>query len=405
MSKRREWSPQQETALARIAQWRRLKIYPYFTLGGYAGTGKTTLAEEIAQNEPAGSVFFAAYTGKAAHVLRKHGIPATTIHRLIYLPRDKCDVHLRELRTRREALLDLEPVPEKELEKLDRMIARERKNLSRPDFYLNAASPLWDAGLLVIDEYSMIDEQMASDLLSFGCPILALGDPGQLPPVQGRRFFTSTPDVMLTEIHRQATNNPLIRMSKDVREGRRLEPGFYGESLVTHRADISSNDFDAAMLGADQVLVGRNDTRRNYNQIIRGHLKREGELPIVGDRIVCLKNNHDLGIFNGQSWTVLAAKLKKSFVYLKLEGEKDGDNKPPVVSCHAHVKPFLGKVLEPHERRGAEEFDFGYALTVHKSQGSEWDAVFLDDEWNYDNRDKWLYTAITRAAEKITIIV
>lgn len=404
MRERREWSPQQETALAKIAQWRRLNVYPYFTLAGYAGTGKTTLAEEIAENEPKGSVFFAAFTGKAAHVLRKHGIPATTIHRLIYLPRDKCDAHLRELHARRAKILARDPVPPKELEKIDRLIVRERKNLSRPDFYLNVESPLWDAGLLVIDEYSMIDEQMGQDLLSFGCPILALGDPGQLPPVQGRRFFTGTPDVMLTEIHRQATGNPLIRMSKDVREGRRLEPGNYGESLVIHRADIDSGDFDEAMLGADQVLVGRNSTRRNYNQIIRGHLGHEGELPVPGDRVVCLRNNHDLGIFNGQSWTVRAAKAKKSFIHLQLEGDADGDAKPPVVTCYAHTKPFLGKDLEPNERRFAEEFDFGYALTVHKSQGSEWDTVFLDDEWSYDNREKWLYTAITRAAEKITII-
>jgi len=404
MSQPREWSPQQDAALKQIARWRKLGNAPYFTLAGYAGTGKTTMAEEIAENEPKDSVFFAAFTGKAAHVLRRHGIPATTIHKLIYLPHDKCDAHLRDLRERREALLDLDPVPEKELEKLDRLIARERKNLSRPDFYLNVESPLWDAGLLVIDEYSMIDEQMGQDLLSFGCPILALGDPGQLPPVHGRRFFTGKPDIMLTEIHRQAAHNPLIRMSKIVREGRYLEPGCYGESLVIHRADIESGDFDTAMLDADQVLVGRNDTRRSYNRVIRGHYKHEGDFPVVGDRVVCLKNNHDLGIFNGQPWTVLATKVKKGFVHLKLEGERDGENKPPVVSCYAHAKPFLGKELELGERRLAEEFDFGYALTVHKSQGSEWSTVFLDDEWNHDNRDKWLYTAITRAAEKITIV-
>jgi exodeoxyribonuclease V len=152
------------------------------------------------------------------------------------------------------------------------------------------------------------------------------------------------------------------------------------------------------------VLVGRNETRRGYNRVIRGHYKHEGDFPVVGDRVVCLKNNHDLGIFNGQPWTVLATKLKKGFVHLKLEGERDGENKPPVVSCYAHAKPFLGKELELGERRLAEEFDFGYALTVHKSQGSEWSTVFLDDEWNHDNRDKWLYTAITRAAEKITIV-
>ena len=71
----------------------------------------------------------------------------------------------------------------------------------------------------------MVDEELGRDLLSFGKPVLVLGDPAQLPPVKGGGFFTEAePDIMLTEVHRQAADNPIIRMSMVVREGGRLDP-------------------------------------------------------------------------------------------------------------------------------------------------------------------------------------
>ena len=172
------WSAQQEAALQKVNQWRKSSSEPYFMLAGYAGTGKTTLAKHLAANED-GLVLFAAYTGKAAHVLRKTGIKnVSTIHQLIYRPRTKCDARFRDLKARHARLLHRDPVPEAERAEVEKELKAERDNLKRPDFTLKTDSPLSKARLLVIDEYSMIDRRMGEDLLYSGCPILALGDPG-----------------------------------------------------------------------------------------------------------------------------------------------------------------------------------------------------------------------------------
>src|SRR5690606_12714869 len=119
-------------------------------------------------------------------------------------------------------------------------------------------SPLEGAGLVIIDECSMVDEQMGKDLESFGVKILVLGDPFQLPPVKGQGYFTDAqPDFLLTEIHRQAADNPIIRLATDVRSAGRLRYGSYGDSVVKHRSQLSPEE----LREATQVLVGRNATR------------------------------------------------------------------------------------------------------------------------------------------------
>ena len=179
-----EWTAQQEAALDKVGRWRKSFNKPFFMLAGYAGTGKTTLARRLAEDED-GIVLFAAYTGKAAHVLRKTGLKnVSTIHQMIYSPRTKCDLRYRQLKSQHAQLLKEDPVRKAELAKLEKELKAEKANLDRPDFTLKTDSLLSEAKLLVIDEYSMIDRVMGEDLLYFGCSILALGDPGQLPPVR-----------------------------------------------------------------------------------------------------------------------------------------------------------------------------------------------------------------------------
>ena len=225
-----------------------------FRLFGYAGTGKTTLARHIAENVD-GEVQFAAFTGKAALVLREKGCgEARTIHSLIYRPKD----------------LDSE----------------------EPSFVLNEDSPASRASLIVIDECSMVDEELGRDLLSFGKKVLVLGDPAQLPPVKGGGFFTEqAPDVMLTEVHRQAADNPIVRLSMLVRAGERLAPGDHGAMRVMPREKIDAEQVKAA----DQVLVGLNKTRRAYNRRLRELLGFKEALPEVGEKLVCLRNDKDQG--------------------------------------------------------------------------------------------------------------
>ena len=395
------WSAQQERALRKVREWLASRDRPYFTLAGYAGTGKTTLAQELASGI-GGDVYFAAFTGKAAHVLRRTGIlSASTIHRLIYLPRDKCGQKLASLQAEHGRLLARVPRSQKEIADVERDIQREQKNLSRPEFTLNTDSPLATAALCVVDEYSMIDRQMGSDLLSFGCPVLALGDPGQLPPIDGERFFDKKPDVMMDEILRQAADNPIIRLSKDVREGRALRPGTYGKSRVVRRGNVSDDELGAMVLKADQLLLGMNRTRGQFNAYARELLGRGGKMPVVGDKLVCLRNNPDAGLLNGQTWFVGRVVDKGKHLQLSLCND-DGDR----VECLSHPYRFLvvSKNFDPRRFREHNDFDYGYALTVHKAQGSQWDKVVLIDEWRMAKRREWLYTGITRAAESIVVI-
>ena len=176
-----------------------------------------------------GKVAFAAFTGKAALVMRGKGCDgASTIHSLIYRARESGE--------------------------------------EMPSFDLWDEAPASKAKLIVIDECSMVDEELGRDLKSFGVPLLVLGDPAQLPPISGGGFFTDAePDVMLTEVHRQAKDNPIIRLSMDVREGKRLSPGDSRRDTGGARDDLDPE----RVIGADQVLVGRNNTRRAYNGRMR----------------------------------------------------------------------------------------------------------------------------------------
>ncbi|MBN9026744.1 MULTISPECIES: ATP-dependent DNA helicase [Kaistia] len=362
------WSPQQENALSAVSSWLRRGDSPIFRLFGYAGTGKTTLARHIAEGID-GDVAFAAFTGKAAHVLRSKGCEgAGTIHSLIYRPRANDD------------------------------------DDEQPTFAINHDSAASKADLIIIDECSMVDEELGRDLLSFGTPVLVLGDPAQLPPVKGGGYFTeSEPDQMLTEVHRQAQDNPIIRLSMAVRAGEPVEYGEHGESRVISRREIDA----AQILAADQVLVGTNKTRRLYNQRIRELKGLLSPMPAVGDKLVCLRNDKQKGLLNGGTWVVseLAAP-RKSLLRLAVKPEEDATGKAVKVSVHPNFFENGGEDLPYAQRRNSDEFDYGYALTVHKSQGSQWDNLVLFDE-SYafrEHRDRWLYTGLTRAAKRITIV-
>ena len=169
---------------------------------------------------------------------------------------------------------------------------------------------------------------------------------------------------------------------------------------LVRRAKISDQELAPLVRDADQLLVGLNETRRQFNQYVRTVVGRGGGHPVVGDKLVCLRNNPRDGLLNGQIWTVQGVSGTE-YLRLRLRGE-EGET----LSCMAHPEHFVGNHdhIDPRTRMNANEFDFGYALTVHKSQGSSWDNVILLDEWRSSNRKQWLYTGITRAAKRITIV-
>ena len=373
-----QFSPQQDEALKAVSRWLKEGRSQVFRLFGYAGTGKTTLAKHFAENV-VGVVLFAAFTGKAAQVLRSRGAKnARTIHSLIYRPRGEEEVSNEET----------------------------GKTSMSPMFSINRQSPLAKAALIIIDECSMVDEQLGRDLMSFSTPILVLGDPGQLPPVTGGGFFTEQePDFLLSEIHRQAKDNPIIQLAMDVREGREIMRGDYGTAQVISKAEVTQS----LVLEADQVLVGTNRTRKRYNQRLRELKGFSTDYPQSGDKLVCLRNDPSKGLLNGSLWQVMSSSREtvKPGINLMIRPEDDDMDRGA-----AKIK-LLKAAFEESEteipwstRKRYDEFDFGYALTVHKAQGSQWNNVVLFDESFAfrDSRERWLYTAITRAAERLTIV-
>ena len=373
-----KFSPQQEEALKAVSRWLKDGRTPVFRLFGYAGTGKTTLARYFAEHVD-GEVLFAAFTGKAAQVLRARGATnARTIHSLIYRPRGEEEVSDEET----------------------------GKTTVSPMFAINRQSPLAQAALIIIDECSMVDEALGKDLMSFGTPILVLGDPGQLPPISGGGFFTEhEPDILLTEIHRQARDNPIIDLAMQVREGNEIMYGDYGTAQV-----ISKNEVDRdTVLDADQVLVGTNRTRRRYNQRLRELKGFTQAFPQSGDKLVCLRNDPSKGLLNGSLWQVMTSSketVKPGINLLVRPEDDDMDRGSAKIKLLKSVFEDPDTEVPWQTRKRYDDFDYGYALTVHKAQGSQWNSVVLFDESFAfrDTRERWLYTAITRAAERLVIV-
>jgi len=390
-----KWSNQQRQAIDSVGHWLGHGSEQIYRLFGYAGAGKTCLAKALAESCN-GATLFCAFTGKAAYVLRQKGCEAFTIHQLIYQPKEKSKSRLKELEIQLKNTDNAETI-----EELEKQIAVEHRKLNSPSFVLNPDSPVKTADLIIVDECSMVNEQMAMDLMSFGTKILVLGDPAQLPPVYGAGYFIKAqPDFMLTEIHRQARDNPIIGLATRIRQREIIQPD---GGMVIPWGSITPEE----VLQYDQVLVGRNATRKASNRKIRSLLNRVGDVPVAGDRVVCLRNNHEVGLLNGAIWEVDSCyDTGDEFLDMII---KDPESDAGFVAIQTHRHHFLTDDNTPIPwwiRKEAQEFDYGYALTAHKSQGSEWGSVLVFDESGAFGRDahKWLYTAVTRATEKVTVV-
>jgi exodeoxyribonuclease V len=195
-------------------------------------------------------------------------------------------------------------------------------------------------------------------------------------------------------------------MSMDIRQGRELEVGRHGESEVVPRADLDPQ----RVMAADQVLVGRNNTRRAYNLRIRQKQHIEDPLPVAGDKLVCLRNNRKKGLFNGGLWRVKSrtqSRSKSQIIGMRLAPDEDFSQKVTKVSVRGDCFAGAIEAIPWEQRKPYDEFDYGYVLTVHKSQGSQWDDVVLFDESFAfsDSRARWLYTGVTRAARRLSVVV
>ena len=381
---------------------------PIYRLFGYAGTGKTTVIRSTiaALAEEFGSCRcgFAAYTGKAALIMRKQGLRAKTVHSLIYKvvppPEDK----IRELEAKIKAAADSAE---------RKRLRAELREVAQPTFELNEESELYSMDLLVLDECSMINDEMLTDLLFFNIPLLVLGDPGQLPPIHGfGALMSAKPDTLLTEIHRQAQGNPIIDFATRARNGIPIRYGKFVSDTGSAEHMPIRDLTEETIMSVDQVLCGKNVTRRTLNSQMRAALGYENHLPQNGDKLICLRNDIGKGLFNGLMCEVVdVLDLLDTSILLLIHLETGG--KPiKVEALRAHFDAYIDadamNNVRWYDRARCDEFDFGYAITVHKAQGSQWDSVLLYDDgflsWKRDERKKWLYTACTRAAERLIIV-
>ena len=399
MAAKIELSPGQQSALDRVGEWYKTPGQQILRLFGAAGTGKTTIARLVPEITGA-KCHYGAYSGKAVSVLRAKGcLPARTLHSLLYAP----PTDLRHELGRLEKLPDA-PGRAERIQAVRTRIKTEGALSFRP----SDDSPLDDTELIIVDEVSMVGDRMADDLLDHPAKVLVLGDPHQLPPVKGGGALTNAPaDVVLTEIHRQALDSPVLSLATAIREGSCLNP----QALAPRRR---------RWWEYDQILTWRRRTRWSAIRAIRSRSGAPADTPCSGDRIMCLVNNSDLGIYNGQTWTCTEVEpYDDGLVLLHLI-----DDDRCTVQIPTYLQGFTEAGEDSLERLGGTGdphmiATFAQALTVHKAQGSEWDSVLIMDETPSmfamearrrgaldasDLTRKWLYTAVTRASQEVAII-
>lgn len=367
----------------------------YVVISGYAGSGKSTLVRYIieALNVPEDEIAYATFTGKAAQVLAQKGNSnAITLHRLLYKSYQTEDGTFK-----RTPRMTLEPYK-----------------------------------VVVVDEISMVPTEMVKLLARHRCFFIFLGDPGQLPPIfaSDDNHLLDSPHVFLDEIMRQAQESEIIRLTMDIRAGKPLRPMVGKEVCV-----FKKTDYDESMLTwADQVICATNEKRLELNNQMRAKLGHCGS-PQEGDKVICLHNYWDScgsegnPIVNGtigylknpyntfiQYPYYLGGGRRFDMVHTELitdAGEEfDGlnlDTKLIMTGNKCCDDQTAYKINRVKKYKGTLplEFSYGYAVTCHKAQGSEWEKVLVFEEghpYSREEHQKWLYTAATRASKKLVLI-
>lgn len=341
------------------------------TFGGYAGTGKTTLVKELIRT--VGNVAVVAFTGKAVSVLRRKGVSqAQTLHSLMYQVAGEDD----------------EGDP----------IFKRRATLARDDDYGYHPAP----DLVIVDEASMINKRMHEDLEALARKILYVGDHGQLQPIGYDPGLMRDPIIKLEKIHRQAEGSEILHYAHHLREGKDpfdvVQPTAESDVQIVNRWPDNLHEFDT-------VLVGFNGTRHYLNKLIREARGFSGVMPQRGETLLCLANNPGFGIFNGLQVTVNDCEPRdEETAWLWFTDFEGRDRHVPIYLPQFGSSEKFQREELIRENYGL--FDWGYALTVHKAQGSEWDKVCVIEKihpgWG---EARWRYTAATRAAKKLTYVV
>lgn len=370
----------------------------------YVVTHNTTLVKhaiaalaDLEGIDPEKDVCFAAYTGKACQILNARGNKnAKTLHRLLL------------------------------------------KSVALPDgTFFSKPKESIPYSIVVVDECSMLPQDFLNILLSFeNVFTIFLGDPFQLPPLAkngGANTLLDNPDIFLDEIMRQALESEIIRLSMTIREQKPILFSKGQEVIVLPRAELSTG----MMTWADQILVGTNKTRTALNQKMRQVYGFSGDIPQEGEKIICVENYWDTfdsaeenNLVNGMIGTV--ENVSESFIRYRYVGKKKEMDVPTIIgdfktedglqfpilemdkkmftaeeACLTPQEKYLISKKPPRFRRPLpKDFLYGYAITVHKAQGSEWNKVLVVEErFPFEKKEhaRWLYTAVTRSASKLVL--
>lgn len=429
-------TPSQQVALNKCIAWHNAGCKKQvFRLYGAAGTGKSFIVGEIIKRlglDPA-TIAFATPTGKAATVLmQRFDYPnISTLCHLIYVPYTK-----------------------------DKLVLTEKNEIETIESTTNfSLKPSIEYDLIVLDEVSMVDKDQMKDLLSFGIPVIAIGDPYQLPPINDKPLNPNDCDALLTEIVRQAADNPIIQIATNIRHGILPQPGNYDNKvIVIEKAKLSPEMQMQMMLAADQVICGLNKTRRMLNRKMRQRLGFTSKLPQMNDKMICKSNEpaimitSNINLCNGMIGKCLAncedvgdklTKIKFSaniakemkhnlladagafydddFAYdahwlaYKLRNGRFAVHKKVIDEMKKYDLKLYRQLCQENNKNKAislgkaliTRFDFAYAISCHASQGSEFDdVVVIDESYAFrSNAMRWLYTAVTRAKQRLILIM
>ena len=364
------------------------KIGPHpqwFSYSGAAGVGKGAAARMIVDmlGLDSHSYISCAYVGKAVLQLAKNGMNAKTIHSLIY---------------------DARPVFDKN--------SIDGKILLKYQFFLKDKLDE-DYRLIFVDEAAMVNDKMRDELLSFGIPIIFIGDMNQLPPVFGSSTVLANPDHILTQIMRQKEDDPIVQLSQMVLKGIPIMEGQYGKSQVVRDFLLDSR----LIKDYDQILCNTNAYRVSINNYIRKNIKKFPEnRPVIGDKIVCCQNNWSevidgYPLTNGMIGYI--TDMNRQYVhrgYYLISFEPDFlDSHRQFIGLKMDAR-YINSSYEEQKNSGRimnEKFEYGYAITVYKSQGSEFNRVlYFDSKFRTPELTKRSrYTAITRARDALTIVL
>lgn len=375
----------QRQAYDEIMRWVQTRSAPYLTLGGLAGTGKTTVVSVLA-NELVGAagfnVVFTAFTGKACDVLgrklKANGIeaPCMTLHSLMYDPMEEFDGGV--------SWAKLESLP-------------------------------YD--LIIVDEASMVGADLWNDLCSFKIPILAVGDHGQLPPVgAGTITLMQEPHLRLEKIHRQAEGDPILTLAHHVRQTGYLTlvPGIEWYPTFSYAAPLLAYDFNAAgICYYNATRVALNQSINEYRAPAVADWAEQGDNG--GDFVICLQNNRRVSVFNGMRGIIKTYSepddRQRTRAQIEFPDHDRTISAPIFLPQFGREKTITDVSEWPWARRARDLgllFDFGYVMTCHKVQGSQWDTAVVQIESSFrdtlEQRARWAYTAVTRASKRLILI-